>query len=226
MIAPARHIPRSGTGRLLLLRARGQRLASSLAAVVALSLLFGALRQWASYAAEGGWGEWEITKQFALVQVISALLAGVIGMSVWSPLGESERTAAFPHWKLRVIQVVFLTAFALAISLPLLAGWESRTAGLSLVAVLLRNLAALIGVALLLGSAFDARWCWVGPMGCVALVMAQRIFRMPPGVLWQGEWLAAPQDDVLSWVLSAIIVTGGMTVFLRYGPRDAEGESD
>ena len=88
----------------------------------------------------------------------------------------------------------------------------------------MRNLAALVGVALAFCWAFDARWSWVGPLGCAAVAMVSRVFRVPPETLWQGEWLAAGQGDVPSWVVSGVLVVFGVGVFVRFGAKEIEGE--
>lgn len=225
MTAIAPRIPRDGIWRLWMLHFRGRRLVSSVTVIVVLAGLFGLLRQWAAVDADGGWGEFEITKQFVIVQMTPALLAGIIGMSCWSPLGEFERVAAFPLWLLRLVQVAVLTLIALSVAQPFLSQWESRSAGVALVWVVARNLLALTGVALLIGWAFDARWSWVGPLACATFAIA-RVFRVQSEVLWQGEWIAATQDDVMSWIVSAVLLAIGLGLFLQHGARDVAGEEE
>src|SRR5680860_1032858 len=99
MSVSRRHIPRvawfgHGWPRLAILHLLTRGVLGSTALVIGAGSLYGVLQGWASFDAAGGWGDAEVLKQFSIVQVFPALIAAVIGISAWSPFGESERTSA------------------------------------------------------------------------------------------------------------------------------------
>ena len=200
----------------------------SVALVIGVGSLYGVLQGWASFDATGGWGVAEVLKQFGAVQVFPAAIAAVIGISAWSPFGESERTAASPLPRLRLLHIGLLLALGIGVSSAYLMLWTSRApeAGLALAAT--RNVLGMTGTALLLGRWVDARISWLAPVTLAAIAVftamngAPEKIWTPAGWIWNGQVGSA----FLSWALALATFAVGWALFLRDGARDASGEEE
>ncbi len=196
--------------------------------MIGAASLYGVLQGWAAFDAEGGWGDTEILKQFGLMQAIPALFASVIGISAWSPFGEVERTAASSLPRLRLLHIGLLLALGIGVSWAYLLAWTSRSPGIELELVALRNLLGMTGGALLIGRYLDARISWLLPLGMAVVTMfvamngaPERIWT-PPAWLWNGR---AP-DVLSSWLIALPLFVVGSALFLRDGAKDASGEEE
>jgi hypothetical protein len=192
-----------------------------------VSTLYLALRRWASLDAAGEWGDPEVFKQFAVVQVIPALLAGIIGMSVWSPFGEPERMSAMSLARLRSIYLTLLVSVASCMSWWFLAGWAARQEDIDLTVVALRNLFGMTGMALLAGRFLDARLTWLAPV-CWSILATMMAIRLGSGNTWElaaWVWTGQPQSNATSWLAATTLFLIGVAAFLRWGTKDTATET-
>ncbi len=228
MSALARHIPLGESTRLLALHVRSRNLITHLVAIVLVSSLYLALQHWASFDPAGEWGDGEVFKQFAVVQVVPALLASIVGMSVWSPFGEPERVLAMSLARLRAVYLLALVCTAVILSIWLLLGWVARQEDANLVAVALRNLLGLTGMALLAGRVLDARLTWLFPVCWSILVVLLAIRQAAePGVwdLASWVWSGQPHSSTTSFLIALSLFLLGVGTFLHCGPKDTATET-
>ena len=233
MSALARHIPLArkqlaGWPRLCVLHLRSRGVPLSVALVIAVAALYGLLRGWAATGSNGGWGELEVIKQFALLQALPVLIAGIAAASTWSPFGEPERIAAMSLPRLRGLQLALLLALAVGCSAAWLLTWESRAPGIDPAGVGIRNLLGMTGLALLAGRLIDARLCWLAPMA-MAMLVFYRAVRTDAEILWNGPawvWSGRPDTDLASWAIAVALFIVGGALFLRDGSRDTPGEEE
>lgn len=233
MNARSRHIPPGSLvgampPRLVMLYVSARGMLGSVILVAALASLYGLLGGWAAAGATGGWGQGEVMKQFGLLQAVPALLAGVIGISAWSPFGEVERTAATSLARLRLAHIGVLLGLGIGVSWVWLADWTSRQPDVDPGPVAVRNLLGLVGCALLVGRFLDARLSWVLPLG-VAVVTVFTAFNgapdevwTPPATIWNGQ----AQDSMTGWLIAVTFFAVGGALFLRDGAKDASGDEE
>jgi len=217
-----------GWPRLAVLHLLTRGVLGSTALVIGAGSLYGVLQGLASFDATGGWGDFEVLKQFATVQVIPALVAAVIGISAWSPFGESERTAASSLARLRLLHIGLLLVLGIGVSAVFLAMWTSRAPEVDLPLVATRNGLGMTGAALLVGSWFDARISWLAPVTIAAIAVftamngaPERIWS-PAAWIWNGQASSAGS----SWLIACGLFAVGFALFLRNGARDASGEEE
>lgn len=212
----------TGTPRALILYGRSRGIVLSVAGVViACSLL------WWTQA----WGERGGLRQAGLVQAIPALTASVIGMSVWSPFGEPERTGARSLPLIRMVHLAVLVLPALIVSALLVSSWRQLSPDADLVNVVVRNIIGLTGVALLCGRVFDARLTWIGPLMWLAFsLIGTMLFSLNGGkgfTLWDPPWwvwMARADASGSSWAIAIGLGLAGTGLMCWFGPRDAVGE--
>ncbi|MGI8964007.1 MAG: hypothetical protein ACR2GI_05835 [Thermomicrobiales bacterium] len=227
------HIPRVGRfghgwPRLAVLHLLTRGVLGSTALVIGAGSLYGVLQGWASFDATGDWGDFEILKQFGMVQAIPALIAAVIGVSAWSPFGEYERTAARSMPRLRLLHIGILLALGLGVSAAYLTLWTSRTPEVDLALIATRNLLGMTGAALMLGRWADARISWLAPVTLAAIAVFNAM-NGPPEKIWSPAlWIWNGQAPTAneSWAIAMTIFVAGGALFLRDGARDASGEEE
>lgn len=214
----------TGTPRALILYGRSRGLLLSLAGVVGACSLFWWLREW---------GELGEQRQAGLVQAIPTLIASVIGMSVWSPFGEPERTGARSLPRIRAVHLAVLVVPAVIISAPLVSLWTPLFPDVDLVNVVVRNIMGLIGVALLTARALDARLTWIGPLMWLAFALiGTMLIPLNGGAgypLWDAPswaWMAQSDAALSAWVVAISLGLAGAVLMCRLGPRDAGGEEE
>lgn len=212
----------TGTPRALILYGRSRGLLPSLAGVVAVCSLFWWLR---------GWGELGELRQAGLAQAIPALIASVIGISVWSPFGEPERTSARSLPRLRAAHLAGLMVPTVIISALLVSAWTSLSPDVDLTDVVIRNIIGLTGVALLCGRVIDARLTWIGPLLWLAFALIGTMLLPLNGgegfALWHPPWWAwmAQSDAALSaWAIAIALGLSGAVLMCQHGPREPVGE--
>jgi hypothetical protein len=213
-----------GTPRALILYGRSRGLLVSLLSAIGVCALFWWLQ---------AWGERSDIRQAVLVQAIPALIASIIGVSVWSPFGEPERTGARSLPRIRAVHLAVLVVPALIIAALLVAVWKPLSPDADLVVVVARNIIGLAGVALILGRMTDARLTWVGPLMWTAFALIGTMLIPLNGgegfELWRAPWWAwIAQSDASrsAWVIASALGLVGATVMCRYGPRDVAGEEE
>lgn len=212
----------TGTPRVLILYGRSRGLWLSLAGVIGVCMVF----RWME-----AWGERGDVRQALLLQAIPVLLASVIGLSVWSPFGEPERTSARSLPRIRAVHLATLFLPAIVIAALLVSAWTPLVAGVDLVYVVVRNIVGLTGVALLCGRVIDARLTWIGPLLWLAFVMIGTMLIPLNGgkgfVLWHAPWWAwTGQSDASgsAWMIALALGVAGAALMCRFGPRDAAAE--
>jgi len=202
----------------LFLRARGMLLTAVL--VLASCGLLGYLDDWAARGA---------MRQALALQLVPVLVAALIGVSVWSPFGEPERTAARSLPMLRGVHVGSLLVAGARLSMWLVSRWTNLAPKVDLEWVVARNIIGLTGIAFLSGRLIDARLSWIAPL-VSGIVASSYIFRVRPeelDKLWNPDWWlwnGQSSTDVMSWVIALVLGAGGIAWLCLTGSRDATGE--
>lgn len=214
----------TGTPRALILYGRSRGVLISFLGVVAACSLFWWL---------GKWGERDELRQAGLLQAIPALIASIIGMSVWSPFGEPERAGARSLPRIRAVHLAVLVVPALILAGLLVSLWKLLAPDVDLTNVVVRNVVGLIGVVLLCGRVIDAGLTWVGPLMWLAFTLIGTLLLPLNGgkeyELWRAPWWAwIAQSDASrsAWVIALALGVAGAAVCCRFGPRDAVGEDE
>lgn len=225
MSAIATPLDRTSTGtiRLFLLFARSRGTLMAVAGIVVVSLLFRVLERWASFAADGSWGEDQVIRQYEVLLMVAGLLASVIGGAAHSPFGEQERSASSTLPWIRGIHLALLLVLGLGVCGWWLSGWESRAPEVEPVWLAVRNVAGLLGLSLLAGRWLDSRLTFAVPMA-ITMATIFRVISVYENQLWSPDWwwvLARPTGDGLSWAISIGVFAAGVAVYLIHGPRDA-----
>lgn len=202
----------------LFVRARGMLMSAALVLASCGLLLF--LEDWA--------GEAPI-RQALLLQLVPVLVAALIGVSAWSPFGESERTAARSLPALRGVHIGSMLMGSVGLSVWLVSRWTDLAQGIDTEAVVARNIIGFAGVALAVGRLVDARLSWIAPLvlgilasSYILSVGGNDLDRMwtPDVWLWSGR-----SDDALSsWIIALGVGLGGFAWSCWSGPKDVAGE--
>ncbi len=119
----------------------------------------------------------------------------------------------------RLCRVLFLTASAAA-------ALAAASAGMPLAdgtAALLRNLAGLVGIALLTATALGGALSWTAPtaylvLGCAALYQAWH------GTAWTTPWLwpSRPPHDTGAAIAATTVLAVGLLAITVLGPRESD----
>lgn len=151
-----------------------------------------------------------------VVQIVPALLASAVGVGMWTPIGELERTAARSMPRYRGTFALLLVALAIGAAVVAVQGWT----GTDVERVVMRNVIGLSGLALLATRFIDARLSWIAPLAwmCVAII-AGWIARPETGIAaW--VWSARDAGAMSSWLIAGGLLIAGVTVVAVRGPRD------
>jgi len=144
--------------------------------------------------------------------IIETGAAAVIGVTTRSPFGEPERaTGRWLPW-LRLAGCVVLTGIAVG---ALAAGaaaahLDGGAAGLA------RDLAGLVGVALLTAAVLGGSLAWIGPMAYLAVTLPALTEK------WATPWIwpARPPYDRGAAICAALVFAAGVAVITVRGARD------
>jgi hypothetical protein len=144
--------------------------------------------------------------------IIETGAAAVIGVTTRSPFGEPERaTGRWLPW-LRLAGCVVLTGIAVG---ALAAGaaaahLDGGAAGLA------RDLAGLVGVALLTAAVLGGALAWIGPMAYLAVTLPALTEK------WTTPWIwpARPPHDRGAAICAALVFAAGVAVITVRGARD------
>ncbi len=202
----------------LFLRARGMLMSTVL--VLANCGLLGVLEEWGGRSA---------MRQALLLQLASVIVAALIGVSVWSPFGEPERTAARSLPLLRGLHIGSLLTVSVGLAMWLVSDWTNLAPKVDLEWVVARNIVGLTGLAFLVGRLIDARLSLIAPL-VTGVLASSYIFRVRPeevDKLWHPAWWlwnGQSGADGMSWVIALVLGVGGVAWLCRSGPRDATGE--
>ncbi|MDQ3540245.1 MAG: hypothetical protein M3440_06110, partial [Chloroflexota bacterium] len=214
----------TGTPRALILYGRSRGIVLSLAGVIVVCSLFWWLRDW---------GERGELRQAGLVQAIPALIASMIGMSVWSPFGEPERTGARSLPQIWVAHLAVVVLPALVLSALAVSAWRQLSPDADLVDVVVRNIIWLTGVSLLCGRVIDARLTWIGPLMWLAFSLIGTMLLSLEGgkgfTLWDPPWwawMARSDASGSAWAIALALGLAGAILICQFGPRDASGEEE
>ncbi len=145
--------------------------------------------------------------------------AAIVGAALYSPFGETERTASRPFPILRLAQLALLLAIAGAgaaiANLPAL-GEDFRW-------LLVRNGAGYVGLALLGARLGGATRAWILPFlyGLFVVVSPGNALSRTNRWLWPLQ----PPAEQAALVIALLVLLGGLLVGIIAGPRAMSDES-
>lgn len=177
----------------------------------------------------GDWAGKAAIRQALVLQFVPVVVAALVGVSVWTPVGEPERTAARSLPPLRAMHVGALLLASVGLSRWLVSRWTHQVPEVDLNWVVVRNIVGMAGIAFLAGRLIDARLSWVGPLipGILAMSYIIRVRSSELDTMWDPAWWlwnGQSSDDLVSWVIALALGAGGFVWFCLWGPRDATGE--
>ena len=158
---------------------------------------------------------WEAT---AFVRLFIPLMSAVIGVTLlYEPFGDLERTATpcFERYGAGA-----LTALTLIQATVLVACFEDTV----LSAVLVRNLAAMTGMAVCIAAFLDPRQAWIVllPFWIFVFLLDQSTYpNQMPGVIW--AWPLADVSSGWAWVCAGAWIALGVIVFVVLGTKSQRG---
>lgn len=173
------------------------------------------------------------TALWLLVFLLPVATASVIGVSLWSPFGETERAAGTWLPLGRLAHVVSMLSIALVINWVAVMTWAPDGVPGRWELYLLRHTAALVGVALLAARLVDSRLSWIGPAlvsmpglvtGYVRMEVAEAEGRQVE--FFHDSWhlMLRPHDSLLAGIVAAALFVAGMAVVIWIGERLTEPE--
>lgn len=214
-------------GRHFARLARGYVLSRRLAGYWLLMLILLGMVAWS-----GAWGRSHApTTLRMLVFLLPVATSSVIGVSLWSPFGETERAAGTWLPLGRALHLASMLALALLVNAVALATWVPAGDATPWDVYLLRHTALLVGVALLAAMVIDSRLSWVAPalVAMPGLVIGYiRVERAQAGELelafFHDAWhpMLRPDGDLLALLLAAGLFAVGALAVIRRGERPAE----
>lgn len=156
-----------------------------------------------------------------VLQIVPSLLGSAIGVGMWAPIGELERTSARSMPLLRGGFVVGLVALAVCGAAIALQGWPvAEVEGIAV-----RNILGMTGLALIAARAVDPRLSWIAPLAwtCVAIITGW-IARPESGIAgW--VWSALEAEALSSWLIAGGLAVAGVAIVALLGPRDIPSET-
>ncbi len=204
---PATAGPQRAGLRLVRLHAARRRVLTCLLVLAACAV---ALRTALHWLPRGG----VYSRQIPLT--IEAGAAAVIGVTTRSPFGEPERaTGRWLPW-LRLAACLALTGIAVG---ALAAGAAAAHLAYG-AAGLARDLAGLIGIALLAAAVAGGALAWIGPIAYLAVTLPALTGH------WTTPWIwpARPPHDRGAAICAALVFAAGVAVITVHGARDGSPE--
>lgn len=171
------------------------------------------------------------TALWMLVFLLPVATASVIGVSLWSPFGETERAAGTWLPLGRLAHVVSMLAIALLVNWVAVMTWVPEGVPGRWELYLLRHTAALVGVAVLAAHLVDSRLSWIGPalvampglvVGYVRMEQAEAEQRSV--AFFHDSWhpMLQPDDSMLAVIVAVGLFATGLAVTIRRGERLVE----
>jgi hypothetical protein len=180
----------------------------------------------------GEWGrDHAPTSLRMLVFLLPVATASAIGVSLWSPFGETERAAGTWLPLGRALHLASMLALALLVNTVALAAWVPEGDPIAWENYLLRHSLLLVGIALLAALAIDSRLSWVAPTlvalpglvaGYVRIEQAQAEGREI--AFFHDSWhpMLRPDGDPFAMAMAAGLFLAGVAIVIRRGERPAE----
>lgn len=160
---------------------------------------------------------------------LPALVACIVGIGLWAPAADLERTSAWPLPWLRAIHVLAVGVAGLATAALATSRWDIDLAGgIPYTELWLRNAIGLTGLTLIAARLIDPRLSWLGPLmfSIVAVVYVSLLADDPATSenerLQPPAWIFTGQDhrSLLPWVLAIMLLAAGLALIARYGPKE------
>ncbi|MEU2619784.1 hypothetical protein ABZ642_16905 [Streptomyces sp. NPDC007157] len=194
----------------LVLYARSRTVPATLAALVATA----AFAVWAAARLDGFL---DPDRRVPVVALAPLLAAAVIGVSLYSPSDELDRTAVRPWWPRRLAQLAGLAALA-AVLLPLAVLGHPETFGPPAV---VRNTLGCTGVTAAAAVLLGARLSWLPAFGYVSAVyLGSAGARGSAATVW--AWPVQPGAQPGAWAAALGAFAVGGALYVVRGAR-AEG---
>lgn len=180
-----------------------------------------------------GWGENHApTTLRLLVFLLPVATSSVIGVSLWSPFGETERAAGTWLPFGRYLHLMTMIALALLTNQVAVETWVPAAETGHWDVYLLRHTLALIGITLVASALLDSRLSWIGPAlvampGLVAgyiRVEQSQGDQQTASFFYDGarHLMLRPEDSVLAAVVAVGLFIAGMVTVVWRGERLAE----
>ncbi len=186
----------------------------------------------------GGWGrEHEPMSLWLLTFLLPMATASVIGVSLWSPFGETERAAGTWLPLARSLHLASLLVAVLLVNQVAETMWVPSGDSQPWAAYLLRHTTLLIGIALLAARVIDSRLSWVAPAVVALSGVAMGLSRVERAVaegqsvtFFHDSWhpMLRPADSTVSQVVAIGVFLVGVGLVVWSGerlvdPEDAAG---
>jgi hypothetical protein len=180
----------------------------------------------------GEWGRSHApTTLRMLVFLLPVATSSVIGVSLWSPFGETERSAGTWLPLGRALHLASMLALALLVNRVAVASWLPEGDAISWGAFLLRHTLLLTGIALLVSLAIDTRLGWIVPalVAMPGLVMGsirveQEQIEGREAAFFHESWhpMLRPDGDWFAAIFALGVFAVGTLTVIRRGERPAE----
>jgi hypothetical protein len=181
------------TIRLLTLYLRSRRIGRVVAVVVGSALAWAVLLPWAS-----GVGPFALLLRLVIAIAAATGIAGGLA----GPFGETEVSAGTRFPALRAGQIAG-TALLAGVGFAAAAAIRHTS-----VVVTVRDLAGVVGLALLTGAAVGALWSWSLPVGYALLCAGEVDLNQQP--FW--AWPLQPAADSFALALAAVVLVAGVVL--------------
>lgn len=157
------------------------------------------------------------------IHLVSSITASLIGISVWSPFGETERPSPWTLNAVRIAHLGLLLVIVL-VSVTLFGTWEQVMPGIEVVPITIRNTLLLLGLVLLLGRVIDVRLAALVPVGIGVVLVFWILVAAPDDhgydLLWRiptRNVLVHDQTSGAAWIATAVLCMAGVIAYVRWG---------
>jgi hypothetical protein len=197
--------------RLVWLHMRTRRVLSALAGLLACGLVL-----WVALAHHWWYGTGPAASE--LPTLLAGCAGAIIGVTTYSPFGESERATGrwLPFLRLGLVLALCGAAIGLLAAGAALA--YDPHAGVVLSGGMLgtaRNVMGFTGVGLLFALAIGGLLSWIGPLAYVAVCQ----FALIAGYSEPLTWASRPPADRGGWIAAMVVFAVGLAAFTIWGPR-------
>jgi hypothetical protein len=176
----------------------------------------------------GGWVEVPDQPLRMVVVLVAgpATIASVLGIAMWSPSLDLERSSSYPLRWPRLVHLGALFAIGLIASSAIVANWPDQVATLDQPWFWVRNVMAMAGVALIVAGIVNARLSWIAPMFLAMIAVLVVVRRTddpftPVNELFSVQpWLVIARHDssLTSWIGATALLVAGCALLAIRGP--------
>jgi hypothetical protein len=177
----------------------------------------------------GGWVDVPDQPLRMIVVLVAgpATIASVLGIAMWSPSLDLERSSSYPLRWPRLLHLGALLAIGLVTSSAIVADWPNQVITLDQAWFWIRNVMAMVGAVLIVAGILNARLSWIAPTFLAMIAVLVVVRRTddpytPVNELFSVQpWLVIARHDssMTSWIIATALLVSGYALIAIRGPK-------